>query len=370
MNLLRPSFDAACASLVGTDNELSSSQCAALWAALVPANAQTRAGRQGWTAHAISLRAPLLREMNTVAKQAKAGQFEGILITPPGKTEPVNLALLHDAYAKRLPDILLRLDTAMRREGHWCVADDDAYAQPLRVVVANERQAGRPAGTMDWTQWEEPSMVRKLTAAFALAPQAKRGAQWTPYLPQGTRKRGAAQIKRATALWRGAFHDAVRAPIPGIAANPLARPLLRFYESLKTSEVQQVIEDAIRTQVAASRSPLNPAFKQSIWHALDSGARITLAAQFNDALTETHEAMLAARHPEAAALSPAVMPNPWALDDSALTQCQTIVPAPGFTIVPASTFDRVSNSTPAPEPDEPEDAQPAGPDWLDDAMNM
>jgi hypothetical protein len=262
--------------------------------------------------------------MNTVAKQIKAGHFEGILVTPPGKTEPVNLALLHDAYAKRLPDILLRLDAALRREGHWCVADDDGYAQPLRVVVANERQAGRPAGTLDWTQWEDPSMVRKLTAAFSAAPQAKRGAQWAPYLPQGTRKRGAAQNKRATALWRGAFHDAVRLAMLGIAVNPLARPLLRFYESLKSNDVQQVIEDAIRTQVAAGRSPHNPAFKRGIWRALDSGARLALAAQFHDALTETHEAMLAARHPEAASLSPAVLLNPWAVDDTELTAGQPI----------------------------------------------
>jgi hypothetical protein len=289
--------------------------------------------------------------MKTVAKQVKTGKFEGVLVTPPGKTEPVSLALLHAAYAKRLPDILLRLDTAMRREGHWCVADDDSYAQPIRVVVANERQAGRPAGTLDWTQWEDPPMVRKLTAAFSLAPQAKHGAQWAPYNPQGTRKRGAAQIKRATAVWRGAFHDAVRAPIPGIAANPLARPLLRFYESLKTNDVQQAIEDAIRTQVAAGRSPINPAFKQSIWHALDTGPRAVLAAQFHEALKQTHETMLAARSPEAAALSPAVLPNPWALSethDVGLTQGQTAIPGTPPKLHPAFT-------PPSPAlPDEPE----------------
>jgi hypothetical protein len=316
MNLLRPAFDAACASLVGTPDELSSSQCTSLWRALVPANAQRKSGRQRWTAPALALREPLRRELNTVAKQRADKRFELQLVILPDKP-PIDLGDLHRFYAARLADILLRLDAALRSNGHWCTPDDEDYAQPIQVIVANERAAGRPAGNTDWTQWEDPATVKKLIRIFAEGPRAQRGAHWSPYLPNGTRKRGAAAELKLLKLWRGAFHDAIHAPMQALALNPAAHLLVRFYASLKEPATQQNIEDAIRTQMAAHKSPLNPAFKTSIWLALDHGTRIDLASRFHAALLECQETALAlGQRPLAAEFDPAAVPNPWELREA------------------------------------------------------
>jgi hypothetical protein len=311
MKTLRPSFDAACAALAGTPEALTPAQCSALWAALNPTQQQTRYGRQRWSDAALSLREPLRIELNTVAKQIVKQQFVGLIATSPGKP-PLELSLAHARYVARLEDIRLRMDAALRTHGHWCLATDESFAQPLRVVVANERAAGRPAGNADWTQWEFPATVRLFTNIFdtALADAAKRGPQWSPYLPNGARKPGAAANKKLMQAWRGAFHDAIAIPLTAALADPHGEPVARFYETLKTPLMQQHIEDAIRDQLLLRQGPTNHAFTRpgrSLWHALDIGVRTALAAAYHDALTR-------------AGLSTILTPNPWALTEDELNE--------------------------------------------------
>jgi hypothetical protein len=287
--------------LSGTHLAINAAQRDALWNILVPTAAQTSSGRQRFTATAHALRGPLRREINTVAKQGK--KYDGEIVTMPGKPS-LDLGQMHSFYAARLGDILLRLDAALRANGHFCTPDDEPFAQPIQVIVANERQAGRAAGTSNWTQWEDPVTVRRLMRIFTAGPKTKHGAQWLPYMPDGTRKRGAASLKNATAVWRGAFHDA---------------------------------------QVAAHKSPANQAFKANIWLALGIGPRATLAADFHAALLQCRETLLAARNPAAAEFNPAIVPNPWALTEAE----QEFKPAKAQVPVkydePASTFDAASN---------------------------
>ncbi len=340
MNLLRPAFDAAWSQLLGTPLAITVAQRDAFWELLVPANAQTKAGRSRFTATAHALREPLRREINTVKHQIKDGRFDGEIIVIPGKP-PIDLAALHRAYATRLTDILLRIDNAMRANGQYCLPGDEAYAQPIQVIVANERAADRPAGTSNWTQWEDPATVRKMTRIFAEAPKAKRGANWSPYMPDGTRRRGAAAELKAVKLWRGAFHDAINGPLQALVGNPDAWPLVKFYQDLKGSRIQQHIEDAIQAQTAAHKSPANPAFKANIWLALDQGTRAALAAEFHAALLQCRETLLAARNPAAAEFNPAIVPNPWALTEEETEFRQ-----------PAAPFNTTLNET-EPEPEQP-----------------
>jgi hypothetical protein len=350
MNLLRPAYDAAWQQLMLTPLAITVAQRDAFWDLLVPSNAQTAAGRRRLTATAHALLEPLRREINTVKHQRADGRFTKKVAKEPGKPE-VDLDALHSNYLTRLVALREHIDATLRTNGHYCLPGDEAWAQPIQVIVANERQAGRPAGMSNWTQWEDPATVRKLTRIFAAGPKAERGAQWSPYLPDGTRRRGAAAEQKATAVWRGAFHDAIANQLHALAPNPDAWPLIKFFQSLKDSRTQQHIEDAVQAQVAAHKTPANPAFKDNIWLALDQGTRAALASEFHAALLECQEKLLAQRRPnDAPQFDPAVVPNPWALTEEE-QEFKTEPAAAGFTIVPASTFDTVSNSTPAPEPD-------------------
>jgi hypothetical protein len=311
----RPTFDAACAALTGTPDALTPSQCHALWCALVPAVAQHAAGRYRWTPAATLLRVPLLREQHTVREQLRRRQFNDRTLALPGKPV-VDISQLHSHYASRINEILLRLDSALQREGHWCLPDKLADAQPLRVVVANERAAGRCAGTLSWVQWEDPDIVRRIGAIFAAYAEhnSKTGPMWQPYATNG-RKRGAAAELKMMREWRGAFHDAMHSIQADAAPYPDAvRPLLAFQEELKSSLAQQAIEEAIREQCAARRGPRNPAFKDSIWHALNVNVRTYLAQKYHDALVARFDYLCGCNQRALAAqYNPRIMFNPWAL---------------------------------------------------------
>jgi hypothetical protein len=348
MNLLRPAYDAACIQLRGTPLEITVAQADALWDLLVPANAQTAAGRRRFTATAHALLEPLRKEINTVNHQVKDGRFVGKVAKEPDKPE-IDLAPLHLAYLARIRVLFKRIDDTLRENGHFCLPGDERWAQPIQVIVANERTAERSAGVSNWTQWEDPATVRKTQRIFAAGPKAERGAQWSPYLPDGTRRRGAAAEQKATQVWRGAFHDAIANQLHALAPHPDAWPLIKFFQSLKDSRIQQHIEDAIQAQVSAHKTPANPAFKHNLWLALDQGTRATLAAEFHAALLECQETMLAQRRPnDAPQFSPAVVPNPWALTEEETEFKPAKVPVkydePASTFdEPASTFNTVLN---------------------------
>jgi hypothetical protein len=324
MNLTRPTFDAATALLARTPEAMTSAQCNALWRALVPDAAQRgHHARPRWTPKATSLRAPLLCEINTVNAQRARQQFRGQVLTLPDKP-PVDIGQLHTLYASRLNDILLRIDTAMRAHGHWCTPNLFDDAQPLRIVVANEHAALRHAGNDDWTQWEDLNMKRRITsifAAFTASKPAVRGTQWQPYLPNGSRKRGAAALTKQMREWHGAFHDAVRPDLDHISQLELdaAAPLLAFYKTLRSPLMSAAIEDAIRVQCAAHKGPRNYAFTglgRSIWHALPQGIRLELAHEFHTARAAVHDALRASGQPELAAkYSFAATFNPFALTE-------------------------------------------------------
>ena len=106
MKLLRPNFDAACASA-----GLLPEQASALWSCLVPEHAQTGAGRKRWTAIATSMIEPLQRELTTVNRQRATLMFSDINVeAPDGST--THLGEMHLFYLERLNDIQLRMSRA------------------------------------------------------------------------------------------------------------------------------------------------------------------------------------------------------------------------------------------------------------------
>jgi hypothetical protein len=331
MKLLRPHFDAALASLSG-DLYVTLTQREALWQALVGTTAAARQRKPHWTAEASALFAPLERELKALRQQQAVGsidrRYAGIQVSLPrsGNNQPPQQFIVLHVYAQygqRLRALHARLERALRDGGHWCTsADNPDLIQPIEVIAENERAAGRPAGTLDWTQWENPGTVRVITQVFEKAriatnAQSKPGRQWAPYVPN-TGKPGAAETSKALGKWRGEFHDAIHEPLDEYRNDKPALPLARFYESLKAPQIQQHIETAIRAQVKLRRGPTNPAFRVSIWHALDNQTRLQLAAAYDQALRECAEGV-SAKGLDAARFSPAVNPNPWAIGEAQAT---------------------------------------------------
>jgi len=353
MKLLRPHFDAALASLP-QNLYIDITRREAIWQALVGTTAAAQQRKPHWSAEAQALLTPLDRELKALRQQQAAGtiakRYDGIHVNLPrgGNNQPPQQFIVLHVYAQycqRLLKLRERIDRALRDGGHWYTsADNPNLIQPLAVIAENERAAGRPAGTQDWTQWENPGTVRAITQVFEQARIAtnaasKPGRQWAPYVPN-TGAPGAADTSKALGKWRGEFHDAIHAPLDEYRNDKHALPLVQFYESLKAPAVQQRIEDAMRAQVKLRRSPANPAFRVSIWHALDNQTRLQLAAAYDAALRECAEG-LSAKGLDASRFSPAVNANPWALGEAQATTPITITPA----------FDSGSN-------DEPEDDTP------------
>lgn len=322
MKILRPDFEAA-ASSPTIDPPLTHPQRLAFWQALSATCAIPQRRPARWSPEAVALRAPLLRELKVLRQHADKGtianRYTGISITlPAGKFSVMEV---YAQYCQRVHALLARIDAAMRAHGHWAAPDDAVtFKQPLEIVVANERAAGRHAGTTDWTQWESPKAVRAMTAIFdqarastSPAGQRRRGRQWAPYLPNGDATRGAAADARLAAAWRGAFHDAIAVPLGLAKLDPHAQPLVRFLTTLQNPHWQGRIEDAIRTELHLRRSPTNRAFSTSIWRALDNQTRLELAAAYDAALRECWEALVAQGDARAEQYSPAVVLNPWAL---------------------------------------------------------
>jgi len=354
MKLLRPYFDSALASLP-QELYIDATRREAIWQALVGTTAAARQRKPHWSPEAQALLAPLDRELKALRQQQASGsiakRYDGIHVNLPrgGNNQPPQQFIVMHVYAQycqRLLAVRERIDRVLRDGGHWRTsADNPNLIQPLDVIAENERHAGRHAGTLDWTQWENPSAVRAITKVFEQAriatnAQSKPGRQWAPYVPN-TGAPGAAASSKSMAKWRGEFHDAIHAPLDAYRKNKNAGWLVHFYESLKAPAIQQRIEDAIRAQVKLRRSATNHAFSVSIWHALDNQTRIQLAAAYDHALRACAEA-LNSKGLDASAFSPAVNPNPWAIGEAQATQPVPAVPV----------FDAVSNE------DEPEDNAP------------
>jgi hypothetical protein len=365
----RPIFDDALASIASQlPSEFTPAHASLLWDSLRVAisarNAaltlrlQKRADlpkRMHWSKEAIALREPLRIEVTANSHRLKTRAFEprysGISITLPdpkgGRNRApiaVDVMAAFRLYCTSLEDILQRMDAALRAGGHWDTHDTmhENYTcpQPLDVIVANERAAGRPAGTLDWTQWEKPGRMRQLCAIFEQAREmtSKRGRSWIPYAILG---RGAANTSRLMGAWHRAFDDAVHAyddvhaaatQALTIPAYPLDRRtpeqqctirMASFYALLRTLATTRAIDAAIKRECTAHRGPNNARFTRRsassptrcIWHALDMQTRASLAAHFHAAVTDCYELLTNARHPKAPEYSPAVMPNLWELTE-------------------------------------------------------
>jgi hypothetical protein len=250
--------------------------------------------RPHWTPEALSLLEPLRVEIELCQQQQRVGtiakRYRGLTAVLPfagrdrdpinkpsgGRGRPdavVNVLEVYDQYYFGLLKLRERLHHTLRGYNHWV---DNRQPEPpewLDIIVANERAESRPAGTLDWTQWEKPGRMRRITAVFeqARAATPTRGRCWIPYALNGKRHATAVAAKRS--LWRTAFDAATHAFLTPRFAD--------FHALLLSATITGAIEDAIGMQVMAQRAPYAKRFAapHSIWHALPLRIRIELAAE-------------------------------------------------------------------------------------------
>jgi hypothetical protein len=236
---------------------------------------------------------PLRVEIDTCQQQQRratiTNRYRGLTAVLPGSADPidkpgggrgrpdaiVNVLEVYDAYYFGLLKLRERMHLALHNGHHWVDRLSTEPPESLDIIVANERAEGRPAGTLDWTQWENPGRMRRIIDVFeqARAVTPMRGRQWIPYL--SSNKRGATAMAAKSAVWRAAFDEAT--------LYFLAPRFADFYDRLRGARVLGAIEDAIRKQVLAQRAPSNKRFRMplSVWHALPFGIRIELAAEYH-----------------------------------------------------------------------------------------
>lgn len=353
--LTRPKFDTALDS-VAAQLPLAEAQRELLWTAMrsaITGKLKPDASRWvfGWSPEATALRDQLRREIEACRKRAaedvmlsRFGDLN-VKIARPGRAAPieVNVVQAFAGYRESLLQIQARMDAALRDGGHWRNASASGHPpvdtrQPIEVIVANERAAGRPAGTLDWTQWEIPKNRALFTAVFEQAYAAvPRGRFWAPYtlFESALSERGRAAHARRISVWRGAFHDELSETryrwsfLSRSSENETERAcgklMHAFYRGLSVdnAQMEEAIIEACAQQARAHRTPSNPRFfpPNSVWHALDKDTRIRLAVEYNAVLVQCHELCLAANEMIlAASVNPAVAPNPFALTPEELRE--------------------------------------------------
>ncbi len=341
-SLTRPKFDLA---VDASQLVLTTEQRESLWRALRLVLTGKLAPdphkpRPCWSDDAIDLREPLRREIEACRKRAAESGIYGRtdsreIPLPNGKTQ--RASIIFNAYRDALALIQQRMDDVLRDGGHWRSGPVDGVStapdpQPIAVLVANEKTAGRAAGTRDWVQWEDPKTRDRLTQFFELAYARQYGGRrWRPYqvpLSSLSERGVAADARRATA-WRTAFHKLLTATIASLQEehdrvtmrdpdDARYEPALAFWEELRDEpQYQTALTEAGDAQARAHRTPSNHRFAHpnSIWHALPIPMRLDLAARF-DAIDRGFSEFLLAR-----GLSPvAPAHNPFALTEDELRE--------------------------------------------------
>jgi len=159
-----------------------------------------------WTREALALLEPLRVEIETCKAADRRGtierRYQGISVTVPGGGRgrapiEVDVLDLFDIYRAELERIQTEMEDALREGNHrrYAKVQDQPMPESIAIIVENERTAHtaahpRYAGTLHWTQWARPGLVKRITLIFeqARAMTPTRGRCWIPFPTPATLK--------------------------------------------------------------------------------------------------------------------------------------------------------------------------------------